>query len=89
MTILLQRPRWPLMMLLTAYAALALWMSWHVPLFEAPDSYYHFAVIQHYRVTGEAPPKIDPGQQMTYHAPLYYQISAALIAPFNVGDFTG
>ena len=93
MKLLLRQPRWPLILVLPSYIALAMWMAWHVPLFEAPDSYYHFAVIQHYRVTGEAPPKTDPGtapwQQMTYHAPLYYRISALLIKPFDVGDFSG
>lgn len=61
------------------------------PPFEAPDAYYHFAVIQHINETGQLPPKDNPEeyawQQMTYHAPLYYYLSAFLIAPLDTQDF--
>ncbi|GAB4520477.1 MAG: hypothetical protein OHK0046_30800 [Anaerolineae bacterium] len=65
------------------------------PLFEAPDSYYHFAVIEYIARTGQPPPvSIDPGEaayrpwrQMTYHAPLYHRLSAWLISSIDTSDF--
>lgn len=73
------------------YFILATWMSLHVPLFEAPDEYYHFAVIEYLARTGHMPPRelpppqtdfrfsSHPWRQMTFHAPLYYWIAAQLL----------
>lgn len=86
------RWRHPLLLILAAYALLALWMAAHVPAFEAPDEYFHFAVIEHTARTGTLPPREDaesmPWRQMTYHAPLYYISAAAIIAPLDTGDFS-
>lgn len=85
----------PLAALVLVYIALALWMSVRVPPFEAPDAYYHFAVIEHRARTG-GPPALDvqdaqnqPWRQMAFHAPLYYELSAGLIHLLGVdtGDF--
>ena len=65
-----------------------------VPLFEAPDAYFHFAVIAHLSRTGDLPAPRDvdeamtqPPRQMAFHAPLYYLIGARLIALVGAEDF--
>lgn len=81
-----------LWVIVVVYAMLALWMSVHVPPFEAPDAYYHFAVIEHLARTGTLPPRENAQthawQQMAFHAPLYYMSAAALISPLDTSDFT-
>ncbi len=74
------------------YSFLVGMYSFNTPLFEAPDAYYHFAVIEYIARTGERPPSerptlADAWQQATYHAPLYYYMAAALIAPLDTSDF--
>ncbi|MBZ0318794.1 MAG: glycosyltransferase family 39 protein [Anaerolineae bacterium] len=81
-----------LTLLLVVYSLLVGLYSFNTPLFEAPDAYYHFAVIEHIARNGERPPREQPAltdawQQATYHAPLYYFIAAALIAPLDTSDF--
>jgi 4-amino-4-deoxy-L-arabinose transferase-like glycosyltransferase len=70
---------------------LACLYSFNTPLFEAPDAYYHFALIEYVARQGRLPSKDDPQahpwQQMTFHAPLYYLVSAALIVPLSTRDF--
>ncbi|MCS6836618.1 MAG: hypothetical protein NZ750_11440 [Anaerolineae bacterium] len=85
------RSRIALGLVVVAHLALATWMSLHVPLFEAPDEYYHFAVIEHLTRTNHLPPRelpppqvnfqfsSYPWRQMAFHAPLYYQIAAGLL----------
>ena len=77
--------------LLGLYCVLVVYVSGYIPLFEAPDAYYHFAVIEHIARTGQRPPtdqpQDHPWQQMTFHAPLYYYLAAALIAPLDTSDF--
>lgn len=78
--------------MLVVYSLLVGLYSFNTPLFEAPDAYYHFAVIEHIARTGGRPPREQPTlsdawQQATYHAPLYYYLSAALIAPLDTSDF--
>jgi len=80
-------------LVLLAYGLLALLMQAQFPALEAPDAYYHYAVIHHLRQTGDLPPREDaanqPWRQMAYHAPLYYRLAAWLIAPLDVSDFPG
>ncbi len=80
-----------LLIFLFLYACLAIEWNLSTPLFEGPDAYYHFAMIQHIAETGELPPKDNPNdyawQQMTFHAPLYHQVSALLIRPINTSNF--
>jgi|GEM_PF-1403251 hypothetical protein len=92
---------YPLAILLCVYLFLAGLYALATPLFEAPDEYYHFAVIEYLARTGELPPleapppqtdfqfPSHPWRQMTYHAPLYYQAAAALInlAGIDTTDF--
>jgi 4-amino-4-deoxy-L-arabinose transferase-like glycosyltransferase len=63
----------------------------NTPLLEAPDAYYHFAVIEYLARTGTFPPSDHaeqyPWHQAVFHAPLYYMISAWLIKPINTQDF--
>ncbi|KAB2863148.1 MAG: hypothetical protein F9K46_06175 [Anaerolineae bacterium] len=78
--------------MLVVYSLLVGLYSFNTPLFEAPDAYYHFAVIEYIARTGERPPREKPAltdawQQATYHAPLYYFIAATLIAPVDTSDF--
>jgi 4-amino-4-deoxy-L-arabinose transferase-like glycosyltransferase len=77
--------------LLGCYVLLASLYSLHTPPFEAPDEYYHFAVIAHIAHTHALPPDDHPREQtwrqMVFHAPLYYMLSAALIAPMDISDF--
>ena len=81
----------PLVLLLGAYLALALLWNLSTPLFEGPDAYYHFAVIEHIGRTGELPPKENPEQhpwrQMTFHAPLYHLTAAQLIRGIDTSEF--
>lgn len=80
-----------LSLLLTFYGVLAFWMSVYVPPFEAPDAYFHFAVIEHIARTDTLPPRDNAAQhawqQMAFHAPLYYMSAAALISPLDTRDF--
>jgi 4-amino-4-deoxy-L-arabinose transferase-like glycosyltransferase len=81
----------PWSVLLLLYGILAGLYSLSTPLFEAPDEYYHFAVIHHIAATGERPPtdnaQEQPWRQMAFHAPLYHWIGAVLIRPIDSGDF--
>lgn len=80
-----------LVLLLCVYLVLAILYSTHTPLFEAPDEYYHFAVTEYLARAGVMPPREIPSdlpwRQMTFHAPLYYRIGAALIAGIDTSDF--
>ena len=65
-----------------------------IPLFEAPDEYYHFGVIVHLARTGHLPDPQSieeaieqPSRQMAFHAPLYYLISSILVKPIDLEDF--
>ncbi len=73
------------------YVLLAFIYSFNTPPFEAPDEYYHFAVIAYVARTGALPsddqPQDQPWRQMVYHAPLYYLLSAGIAAPFDTSDF--
>jgi len=83
-----------------AYALIVGQYALHTPLFEAPDEYHHFAVIEHLARTGTLPPlelppqrsnydfPSHPWRQMAFHAPLYYQLGALLIAGVDTSDFS-
>jgi 4-amino-4-deoxy-L-arabinose transferase-like glycosyltransferase len=77
--------------LLCTFFCFAAYTSLYTPAFEAPDEYYHFAVIEHLARTGQLPPRTlpdpitdyqfpaQPWRQMAFHAPLYYQLMAGLL----------
>ncbi|MFQ3646780.1 MAG: glycosyltransferase family 39 protein [Anaerolineae bacterium] len=77
--------------LLATFFCFAAYTSLYTPAFEAPDEYYHFAVIEHLARTGQFPPRAlpepitdyqfpaQPWRQMAFHAPLYYQLMAGLL----------
>ncbi|HRL14744.1 MAG TPA: hypothetical protein PKX07_22875, partial [Aggregatilineales bacterium] len=73
--------------LLIVYLLLTAAYARAIPAFEAPDEYYHFAVIDHLHRTGWLPSEDGIYQQMRYHAPLYYLTSALLIAPLDTSSF--
>jgi hypothetical protein len=88
-----QQPRSPyrvLAALIAVYVVFAALYSLNTPLFEAPDEYYHFAVIRHLAATGQLPPRENsdahPWRQMAFHAPLYHLSAALLIAPIDTSD---
>ena len=78
-------------LLLIAFVALGLLYSAATPLFEAPDAYSHFAVIEHIARTGQRPTTANATdyawKQMAFHAPLYYFTSAVLISSIDASDF--
>jgi 4-amino-4-deoxy-L-arabinose transferase-like glycosyltransferase len=88
---MLKRTRLALLLIIGTFLLNAGLYHHATPPFEAPDAYYHFAVIQHINETGKRPPQENPTdhpwQQMTFHAPLYYYLSAALISPLDTSDF--
>jgi hypothetical protein len=77
--------------LIAVYVVLAAFYSLNTPLFEAPDEYYHFAVIRHLAETAQLPPRENsdahPWRQMALHAPLYHLSAAVLITPTDTSDF--
>lgn len=73
--------------LLVVYLLLTAAYARAIPAFEAPDEYYHFAMIDHIHRTGWLPSDDGVYQQMRYHAPLYYLTSALLIAPLDTSSF--
>src|SRR5574341_167460 len=96
------RPKNRLGLLLIVYVLLALNYSLHTPLFEAPDEYYHFAVIQHLAQTGSFPPRPPrgtvpllefgphpqhPWRYMSFRTPLYYLLALPMALPFRTPDF--
>ncbi|MCI0713041.1 MAG: glycosyltransferase family 39 protein [Chloroflexi bacterium] len=88
---MLTRPRLALLLILITFLFNAGFYNQATPPFEAPDAYYHFAVIQHINETGSRPPGDNPAEhpwrQMAFHAPLYYYVSALLISPLDTRDF--
>ncbi|XWX04278.1 glycosyltransferase family 39 protein [Aggregatilineales bacterium SYSU G02658] len=82
---------WLLAALLCYFFCFTAYTSLHTPAFEAPDEYYHFAVIEHLARTGQFPARTlpdpitdyqfpaQPWRQMAFHAPLYYQLMAGLL----------
>jgi hypothetical protein len=85
----------PIVLIILLYGVLAGRYTLVVPLFEAPDEYYHFAVIEHLARTGEMPPRVvapltdyqfspTPWRQMTYHAPLYYRLVAGAVRALGI-----
>lgn len=80
-----------LLLLLVVYWILITNMALRVPLFESPDSYFHYAVINHAARTGTLPPHEGAGErpwrQMAFHAPLYYITSAVLTGWVDASDF--
>jgi 4-amino-4-deoxy-L-arabinose transferase-like glycosyltransferase len=91
----------PLAAVLLWFFSFSAYVSLYTPAFEAPDEYYHFAVIEHIARTGHPPPRTlpdpitdyqfpaQPWRQMAFHAPLYYQLMAGLLraAQANTSDF--
>ena len=77
--------------LLILFVALCLCYAWATPPLEASDELWHFGAINAIAETGALPvQKIGvetPWEQEGSQPPLYYLISAALIAPINRADF--
>lgn len=81
----------PLAAVVLFFFCWSLYVNLSVPAFEAPDEYYHFAVIEHLARTGSFPPRVlpdpivdyqfpaQPWRQMAFHAPLYYQLMAGVL----------
>ena len=73
-----------------AFILAGLLYVWSVPIFEAPDESFHFALAEHIsrqwslplQVPGEETPWGQEGSQ----PPLYYILVALLIAPVDTGD---
>ncbi len=75
--------------ILVAYLLLALGYGAVNPLFEAPDEHYHFFTARYVARTGRLPavppgPNVDPliGQEAA-QPPLYYALSALILAPID------
>ncbi len=83
--------RLPLILILAAYAVLALAYAWATPPLEASDELWHFGLIQHLAETGELPvqaPGVEtPWEQEGSQPPLYYFIAALLVQPLDRSDF--
>jgi 4-amino-4-deoxy-L-arabinose transferase-like glycosyltransferase len=77
--------------LLFIYGFLVSLYSFQTPLLEAPDAYYHFAVIEYIARNGNLPPKDNPQEhlwkQAVFHAPLYHILAAQLIRRVDTSDF--
>src|SRR5689334_18089755 len=77
--------------LLIIFVALCLIYAWATPPLEASDELWHFGAINAIADTGSLPvQKIGletAWEQEGSQPPLYYLISAALIAPINRADF--
>ncbi len=83
--------RQPLHVLLVFYAVLGLAYAWATPPFEASDELWHFGMVETLRETRTLPVQ-DPNNRETLYRqegsqpPLYYILSALLIAPFDLSD---
>ena len=77
--------------LLLVFVVLCLVYAWATPPFEASDELWHFGAINHIANTGSLPVQqvgVETAwEQEGSQPPLYYLISAALIAPINRDDF--
>lgn len=81
------RPFAPFVILVVAYAVLAVGFSVATPVFEAPDEVHHVSYI-HFLATQHRLPVLRAGEPSEYHqAPLYYAIGAALTGWVPAGDF--
>ena len=83
----MSRQRTLLGLILVGYLAVTLAYGALNPLFEAPDEHWHFFTAAHIADNGRLPRVTDPpdewlGQEAA-QPPLYYLLSAALIAPFD------
>jgi len=78
---------WPLVVLLFVYLVVAVAYSVVGPIFEPPEEWNHFRYVQ-YLIQYRALPVLEVGQPSESHQPpLYYTLSALLIALVDTSDF--
>lgn len=79
----------PLILLLLAFALLALTHNAFTPVFEAPDEVWHYAYVR-WLAEGHGLPAMDDdasgANQEVAQPPLYYAVAALLSAPFPDAD---
>src|SRR5258705_2762030 len=87
------RKKLPLGLLLSAFVVLSVIYAWATPPFEASDELWHFGTVDQIARTGTLPvqvvsvPKLKTAwEQEGSQPPLYYLITAALIAPIDRTD---
>lgn len=84
----MKRPH-PLMLLLAAFALLALMHTWATPIFEAPDEVWHYAYVR-WLAEGHGLPPMDSdisgAHQQVAQPPLYYMAAALISAPLPDDD---
>ena len=75
---------------LSIFVLLGLAYSVVTPIFETPDEFQHFAVIQYLARTGKLPIVGQPDSELSgqegYQAPLYYMLGAALTFWIDTSD---
>jgi hypothetical protein len=86
--------------LLAVFMILSFGYNIYTPLFEAPDEYYHFAMIDIHARTGGWPEPVrllpleygpqpeHPWRYMAFRTPLYYALAAPIAAAFDTSDFS-
>lgn len=82
------RQRLGLALVLIAFVALSLYYNAALPLFEGFDEVSHYRVADHYARTGLLPDLNRAPSHEAHQPPLYYLVSAALIAPLDRDDFS-
>ncbi len=84
--------RWPLVLLLLAFVALATFYNVSNPIFESPDELWHFSFVRHLATGGGLPVlQDDPSQNVAgqegAQPPLYYALEALATSWVDMGDF--
>lgn len=80
-----------MLILLSAFALLALIYAWATPPLEASDELWHVGMVNHIAETGQLPVQLPdvktPYEQEGSQPPLYYLIAALLVKPIDRSDF--
>ena len=78
---------WPLVVLLFVYLVITVAYSVVGPIFEPPEEWNHFRYVQHL-IQHRVLPVLEAGQPSESHQPpLYYVLSALLVALVDTSDF--
>ena len=83
------RPARALLLIVCAYAALALAYNLATPVGEAPDEPEHYAFVQYLRAEGRlpmAPATSQDGWIQAKHPPLYYAVATLVSLPWDIGQ---
>lgn len=83
------RPARALLLIVCAYAALALAYNLATPVGEAPDEPEHYAFVQYLRAEGRlpmAPATNQDGWIQAKHPPLYYAVATLVSLPWDIGQ---